>query len=147
MSQYSISVAGEAVAAATTEAIIRGIASASKAIDLVRWAVSFNGSTPTDQPVRVDLVRINSNGTSSVFTPVKMNPDDDAPLMTGRTAFTAEPTYGDILETFYVTPAGGLLLVPYGYDERIKVPASGGIGIRCLSVAAVNVSALMVFAE
>lgn len=146
MSLYSINVSGEGLAAATTETLIQGVAGAKK-VELVRWGVSFNGVTATDAPVLVELIRLTSAGTSSAFTPVKLNPTDDAPLLTGRTSHTAEPTAADVIERHYVSPAGGNLILQYAYDERITVSASGRLGIRVQSAAVVSAAAFLIFDE
>jgi hypothetical protein len=147
MSQFSINVTEEALAAGGSETMLQVVASASKGLEIVRWAVSFNGVSPTDPPVRVELRRLSSAGTSAAFTPLKIDPASDAPIATARTAHTAEPTTADLLEVYSVTPYGGLLVVQYAPDERIKVAASGRLGIRCLSTAAVNCSAYLIFNE
>jgi hypothetical protein len=146
MSLYGVNVSGESLAAATTETLIQGVAGAKK-IELVRWGVSFNGVTNTDAPVLVELIRLSSAGTSAAFVPVKLNPSDDAPLMTARTSHTAEPTNGDVLERHYVTPAGGNLVLQYAYDERVSVAAVGRLGIRVQASAIVSAAAFMIFDE
>ncbi len=150
MAHYSINVTGEAVAAATVETIIQVVASASKPVRLSRWGVSFNGVTVTDQPARVELLRLSSAGTSSAFVPLKLDPNSEASLASARTSHTAEPTAGDVLEVHYITPAGGNIVEVFspGYpDERPIVAPNGRLGIRVLAVAAVNVNAFMLFEE
>jgi hypothetical protein len=147
MSLFVVNVTGEAVNANTVETLLQVVASSSKSLEVVRWGVSFNGTSASDVPVRVELLRLSSQGTSSAFTPLKLDPASDAPLATARTAHTAEPTVGDVLEPHQVTPYGGLLVMQYAPDERIRVPASGRIGIRCLAPAAVNATAFLVFNE
>lgn len=147
MTQFSINVTEEALAAGGTETMLQVVASASKGLEIVRWGVSFNGVSPTDSPVRVEIRRLSSAGTSSAFVPLKIDPTSDAALATARTAHTAEPTTGDLLEVYSVTPYGGLVTMQYAFDERIKVAASGRLGIRCLSAAAVNCSAYLIFNE
>lgn len=147
MSLFSINVSGEALSASTAETIIQGVASGSKSVDLIRWGISFNGALVTDAPVLIELIRFTSNGTSSLFTPLKLDPASDAPLMTGRTSHTAEPTPSDVLEKYYVSPAGGGLILQYAPDERIRVPINGRLGIRVLALNAVNVAAYLIFNE
>lgn len=146
MSLFSVNVSGEALAAATAETIIQGVASASKSVRLVRWGISFNGVSVTDAPVLVELLRLTSAGTSSAFTPVKLDPASDAPLMTARTSHTAEPTAGDVIEKHYVSPTS-LLVMQYAFDERVTVAPSGRLGIRVLAANAVNASAFLIFEE
>jgi hypothetical protein len=150
MAHYSINVIGEAVAASTVETILQVVAPANKPVRVSRWGVSFNGVDVTDQPVRVELIRLTSAGTSSAFTPVKLNPNDEPAVSTARTAHTAEPTATDVLEAHYVSPAGGNLVEVYsaGYpDERPVAAPNGRIGIRVLAVDAVNVTAFLIFEE
>lgn len=147
MNLFTVNVSGDAVAAATAKTIVQGVASASKSIELVRWGISFAGATATDTPVLVELLRLTSAGTSSAYTPLKLDSASDVALLTARTSHTAEPVAGDVIEKFYVTPAGGLLYVQYAPDERVKVAAAGRLGIRVLANNAVNVSAFMIFGE
>jgi len=147
MTQYSVNVTTEALAAGAVETVLQVVASASKDLEVVRWAVSFNGVSPTDPPALVELRRLGSAGTSSAFTPLKIDPNSVASLATARTSHTAEPTTADLLEAYTVTPYGGLLVMQYAPDERIKVAASGRLGIRVLSTAAVNVTAYLIFNE
>jgi hypothetical protein len=144
---FSIQVTGEAVAAAASETVLQAVASISQGLEVVRWSISFNGTSPTAAPVRVELMRFTSAGSSTLYTPKKIDPASDPPLATGRTAFTAEPTSDDVLETYYVTPNGGLLVMQYGYDERPNVAVNGRIGLRVLANDAVNVNAYLVFGE
>ncbi len=150
MAHFSINVTGEAIAASTVETVLQVVASATKPVRLSRWGISFNGVDAADQPVRVELLRLTSAGTSSAYTPKKLDPASEAPLAAGRTAHTAEPTADDVLEVHYVTPAGGNLVEVYsaGYpDERPVVAPNGRLGIRVLAVDAVNVNAFLIFEE
>lgn len=150
MAHYGIQVTGEALAAATVETLLQVVAGASKPVRISRWGVSFNGVDVTDQPVRVELLRLTSAGTSSAFTPVKLDPNSEASMAAARTAHTAEPTAGDVLAVYYVSPAGGGIVEVYspGYpDERPIVAPNGRLGIRLLAVDAVNVNGFMFFEE
>lgn len=148
MAHYSVNVTGEAIAAGAVETLIRVVA-ATKPVRLSRWGVSFNGADVTKAPVRVELLRLTSAGTSSAFTPLKMDPNSEASLATARSAHTAEPTAGDVLVTLYVTPTGSYEQVfSPGYpDERPIVAPSGRLGIRVLSSDAWNASAFLIFEE
>lgn len=146
MALYTITSDAEALNASTAETLLQAVAG-TKPLRLVRWAVSFNGADATKSPGRVELLRLSSSGTSSAFTPLALNPQTEAAIFTARTSHTAEPTAGDILERYFCTPAGGLLMVQYGYDERPVVAPNGRLGIRVNFPDAVNVSSYMVFEE
>ena len=150
MTHFSINVTAESVAAATVETILQVVAGATKPVRVSRFGVSFNGVVVTDQPVRVELILMTSDGTSSAFIPRRMDANSEASLATARTSHTAEPAVGDVLVVHYVSPAGGNLVDVFsaGYpDERPLVAPSGRIGIRVLAVAAVNVNAFLIFDE
>lgn len=147
MPLYTVTVSGEALAAATVETIAQIVAPAARRLTLVRWGVSFNGADVTKVPVRVELLRLTSAGSSSAFTPVKMDPTDEAATATARVAHTVEPTASDVLEVHFVTPAGGNLIEYYGPEERPTVQASGRLGIRVLANDAVNVNCFLTFEE
>jgi hypothetical protein len=147
MSQYTVNLRREALVATTAETVLQVVAGANKPLALIRWGVGFNGVTPPDSPVQVDLLRLTSAGTSSAFTPLKMDPYADASMATARTAHTAEPTYGDVLESYEVTPYGGLLVMQYAFDERPRVAINGRLGIRCIAAANVSCTAFLVFDE
>ncbi len=75
MAHYSVNVTGEAIAATQVETILQVAAGSTKPIRVSRWGVSFNGVDVTKQPVRVELIRLTSDGTSSAFVPNKMDPN------------------------------------------------------------------------
>lgn len=147
MSKFAVNVRREALGAATAETILQVVASANRGLSVVRWGVGFNGVAATDAPVQVDLLRVTSAGSSAAFTPLKTDPYSDAAMATARTAHTAEPTYGDVLESFEVSPYGGLLIMQYALDERIVAASNGRIAIRCMAPAAVACTAFLVFDE
>lgn len=146
MSLYSAQVTGEALAAATVETIIMIATGTARRGRLRRWGISFNGTDVTDAPVQVQLMRFTSNGSSSSSTPLKLDEADVAPLATARSAFTAEPSTSDVLESHYVSPAGGQLIETY-FDDAPIIGVSGRLGVRILGNDAVNVSAFMHFEE
>jgi hypothetical protein len=147
MSNYVIVSQEETLNAATTETLLQLRSGAAKSTRVVRWGVSFNGVTITNQPVRVELIRQNSNGTASTVVPTKADPASDAPLGAGASAFTAEPTSAEVLEVHFVTPAAGNLIEAYAPDERYVVAPNGRLGVRVLAADNVVANAFLVFAE
>lgn len=147
MPLYAVTVSGESLAAATVETLAQIVAPAARRLKLVRWGVSFNGADVTKAPVRVELLRLTSAGSSAAFTPVKMDPTDEVASATARVAHTAEPTAGDVLEVHYLTPAGGNLIENYAPEEAPVVQASGRLGIRVLANDAVNANCFLIFEE
>lgn len=145
MSLYAAQVTGEALAAATVETVMLVLAGTNRC-RLRRWGVSFNGTNVANSPVQVQLLRLTSNGSSSSAAPLKLDEADIAATATYRTSFTAEPSTSDVLESHYITPAGGLLVETY-FDDAPVIGVNGRLGIRILGNDAVNVSAFMHFEE
>lgn len=147
MSLHSVNVTAQAVAASTVQTLATVLASANKSVRLVRWGVSFNGADVAKAPIRVELLRLTSNGTSTSYTPKKIDPTSDAVMASGRTSFTAEPVAGDVLEVHYLSPAGGGIVEVYAPDERINVAPAGAVGVRVLASDAVNANVFLIFDE
>lgn len=148
MHQYLVRETAQALVAATVETLVQVTAPATRRLQIMRWGISFNGVTATDVPVQVDLLRQTTAGTASAFTPLKIEEADPAALAAAARAFTAEPTPGDVIESHFVTPNGGLFVVQYGLDERPFVAASGRIAIRANApTSAVTADAFIVWQE
>jgi len=145
---FSDYVKQNALAANQVETVISLLSGTVRTLEVVRWGVSFSGVSPTDAPVVVDLYRPGSQaGSQASGQPIKLNPNSDATTTQVWTTFDTEPTVGEIMESFYVTPYGGLFVMQYAPDERPIVIPNNRIGIRCLAAAAVNVTAFMIYTE
>jgi hypothetical protein len=129
MSLFAAQVTGEALAAAAVETVLSVTASASKRLKVRRWGVSFNGTNVANTPVQVQLIRLTADGSSATGTPKKMDEASENPLAAFRSSYSAEPSTGDILESHYVSPAGGQLIETY-FDDAPVVGQSGRLGIR-----------------
>ena len=147
MGLYSIRVAGQALALGVAQTLVQVHAPASKRIRVVEWGISFDGVDPAEAPVLLDLMRQASQGTSSTFVPIRWDEAEPAAIGEGRTAFTAEPTTGSVLQSYQVTPNSGLLVMQYMPGREPVVAADGRFGLRALAAAAVNATAYVVFEE
>lgn len=133
-----------ALAAATVQTLVQFVAPATARLRVVEVSISFDGVTATAVPVDVDLLRQTTAGTASAGTVVKWDEADPAPSPTSQVAFTVEPTAGDVLSSWDVTPYGGLLVVQYAEGREPVVAASGRIGLRANAAAIVNATGYMV---
>ena len=143
----SAQIAEEALAAATAETVIQLVAPSNHRVKVLRWGVFFDGTSVTAEPVQIRLLRQTTAGTATALTLVKM---DDSLAETLQTSaqhdFTAEPTPGDVLESFNVHPQQGIeIMYPLGQEPII----GGGdrMGLELTAPAAVNCRAFMVFEE
>lgn len=148
---YAASIKANALAGATTETVLAVWAGASKSIEVVRWAISFNGVTAANVPVQVDLQRFDTDGTPggapSVATPGAYGVEATILQATVNGGYTVEPTVAapDILESHFITPNNGLLIVDC--VEPINVPTTMGFAITCTAPNAVSCDADIWFRE
>jgi hypothetical protein len=129
-----------ALSAATAKTVIQVIAASNHRGKILGFAVSFDGITPTAEPVVVELLRQTTAGTVTSLTGVLVAPSgaDETIQTTGGYNATAEPTAGDVLRRIEVHPQSGYeVLFPFGQEPTI--PGGGRVGIRCTAPAAVNV--------
>lgn len=137
---WELNTAEIALTAATAKTVIQMIAPTNQREVVTSWGVSFDGASPTAEPVIVELYRLSSAGTMSTLTPAKSNPVDTETLqVTAKHTATAEPTPTDLLRRREVTATGGY----FETNQYIPVPGGGRIGIVCTAPAGVNVVASM----
>jgi len=137
------------VAAATTQTLVQAVAAdANTPLTVKQLQVSFKDPTSSDTEVLVELLRQSTAGTASALTPVSWREDESpAARFTALQTFTAEPTAGNILDSFYVLPYGGLVVIQYPIDGEPR--ATSRIGVRVTTVAsqAQTVCASLLLAE
>ncbi len=143
----SARVAEDGLVAATAETVIQLVAAANHRVKVLRWGAFFDGVSVTAEPVAIRLMRQTTAGTASALTPVKMdNSLAETLLTTALQTFTAEPSAGDVIESFNVHPQQGIeIMYPLGQEPII----GGGdrIGLEFTAPAIVNVTAFIVFEE
>lgn len=135
-----------ALAVATVKTVVQVVAPANQRLKVKKWGVSFDGISPTAEPVQVELLRQTTAGTMSALTPVKLVAGSETVQATAQHTATAEPTAGDILDSVEVHPQGGYVeILPF--NQEIEVPGGGRLGIRCTAPAIVNARAQIMFEE
>lgn len=110
--QGAAAIAGNAVAAATVETLIQLLAAANHRVALLGYNLGGNGTSNTEGPGLIQIVRQTTAGTASALTLVKG--DDsiaESLLTTGQELFTAEPTLGDILRPHTVHPQASISIM------------------------------------
>lgn len=128
--------------ASTTRTLVQVVAGASKPLRIKEVGISFNGTDASLTPIQVDLCRQSTAGTSSALTLLEQEEAREAPMATARNGFSStEPTTGDIIRTWQVTPAGGLLVVQFPLGDEPIVAASGRLALRAITGAATTPSA------
>jgi hypothetical protein len=147
---YSVTTEGEeALAAATLETLVQLRGGTAVKAKVVKWSVSFDGVSATEAPVVVRLIRQTTDGTGTGATEVAWDPDNPTSNITSFHSFSAEPTPGEVLETYEVHPQGGCLIVEYppGREPTVDNATSSRIAIDATAPAAVNAVAYLVWEE
>ena len=136
----------EALAAATAETVVQIVPAANHPVKLLGWAVSFDGTSVTAEPVTCELCRQDTAGTSSALTPNEKT-DFNITLQTAaRTDFTAEPTTSTVIERREVHPQSGYEKI-YPFGQEPMVQNTERFGIRITAPAIVNAVGELTFEE
>lgn len=145
--QGQASTAEVALTAATAKTVLQLVAAANHRVKILGWSASFDGISPTAEPVQVRMLRQTTAGTMTALTPTKR--DDsiaDTLLTTAQHTATVEPTAGDLLEGLEVHPQSGYqIMYPFGTEPII----GGGdrVGWELTAPANVNVRMTAIFEE
>jgi hypothetical protein len=135
-----------ALSAATAKTCLMVITPAQFGGALRKLRVGFDGVTASAVPALVEVVR-STNATNS--TPGTNNTNENSNILqykgrsitAGFTAFsasTAEPTVLTVMDSWLLTPAGGLVVYDFPLGDEIECDVSAGLGVRITAPATVN---------
>lgn len=114
------------------------------------WEISFQGQDNVAAPIRVQVLRVTTDGTGSAVTLKKLDPGRDETIQSTATqgyGGTNEPTAGEILHERYVHPQTGWHHVVPNPDD-VVVPGGGRIAIKLQDPGvSVNVTGSLTFEE
>jgi len=127
--------------------LIQLIAADNHAVAVIEFGVSFDGTSNTDTPILVQLIRQTDAGTMSSLTPVKADDSNGDTLDTSaQHTATAEPTSGDILESYRVHPQTGIVKA-FNRDTELIVGAGDRLGLVVTAAVSVTAEAFIKFEE
>lgn len=148
---YSCTTEGAvALAAATAKTIIGVKSHANFGLDLKKYRVSFDGVSASAVPVLVEICystwATNSPGTNSTSTTIYQPYGRviTAGATSGKT-WTTEPTVLTVLDSFILSPNGGVVLYDWPLGDTPDCALAEGFAIRCTAPAVVNVRAALWF--
>lgn len=127
--------------------ILQIVAAANHRIVIPRISISFEGVTPTDAPIDVQIMRQSTAGTDpgGALTLTKDNDSDDETIQTTAQygpagTWTAEPTAGDVLDRRLVHPQGRADFGPFTVKGggRLGVVVTAAVSIDCIASAAIE---------
>lgn len=131
--------AAVALSGGTAKTVLQVVAASNHALAIKALDITFDGTSPTAQPVLVELVRQTTAGTMSSATPIKYPADDsdETTQMTAQHTATVEPTTTDVVRRYHVHPQLGRP-IDFPFGEEIKVGGGDRLGIRITAPASVN---------
>jgi hypothetical protein len=147
---YFHATSGE-VAIANGKTILQLVAAAAHRIRLSGWGISFKGTSATDVPILIQVLRQTTAGTMTAGTTganisKKNNIDPETLQSTVQVNATVEPTPGDIIESFEVHPQTGMYKF-YPSGQEIIVPNGGRLGFKVTSAALTYLATVELDAE
>lgn len=126
-----------ACTATTAKTVTQVIAASNHRVTNLYFTLSFEGTSATDAPAYVRILKQTTAGTVSSLTLVKNNASDDETLQTtaSHTA-TAEPTAGDVKYATFIHPQSrdreiGPFTIPGG--ERLGVEVTVSANVDCIA--------------
>lgn len=124
--------------AATVKTVAQVKAPTNQRVVIREISISFQGTTNTDAPALVQLLRQTTAGTMTAGTPVAVD-DDNTETIQSTTQYnaTVEPTAGNILAEWYVHQQTGII-VPLSTIKPICIKGGGRIGLRVTAGATVS---------
>lgn len=123
MTTYTSEIHGASATSATNRTVLQ-IKAVNRAVKITEWGISFNGVTSSDVPVQIQAMIQTTQATGTTATINKRKPYAGTADAVVKNTVTVEGTYGNVFESYYLTPNGGLLLMQYPEDGEIIVPAT-----------------------
>jgi hypothetical protein len=128
------------LSAGTAKTVLLLKAPANQRLRIQGFEIFFKGTSPTDTPVKIELIRVTSDGTGSAVTPAP-NDDDWGETAQGtyKANYSVEPSYGTTLRVWEIQPQTGIIyMFPAGQEVCVK----GGnlIGMRMTATQAETVA-------
>lgn len=138
-------------AVGASKTLIQIQAATNHAVSITRYKLSFDGEENLAAPILVELLRQTTAGTGGSAGTVNRTDETESTTIdaTSLQGFSAEPTAGAILDSFYVHPQGGAEVVEVDPD-RVRVEAGNRIGLRVTQDSgetSVNVTGFLEFEE
>lgn len=124
-------------AIANGKTLLQIVAAANDRLRIQGWGFSIKGTSATDPPVLVQLVRQTTAGTMTAGTAgtnitKKNDIDPETVQTTVRINATVEPTTTDVIESFEVHPQTGFYKL-YPMGQEIMVPNGERLGFKVTS--------------
>ena len=143
--------AAVALSAATAKTVLFVVAPAQFGVDLKKYRIAFDGVTASAVPVLVEICALSaaSNSTAGTGnTTATVNQVYGRAITAGFTAgynCTSEPTVLTVIDSFLMTPNGGVIVYDFPLGDTPDNDVSKGFALRLTAPATVNARATMWF--
>ncbi len=143
----SARIASEAVVAATVETLIQLLTVANHRAALIGYGCGGTGTSNTQAPGIVDILRQTTLGTGTVLAVRKLQDSlSESLLTTAVSQYTVEPTAGDLLRAHTLHPQADFDIRD-AWSREIIMGGAGRLAIRADFVDAQTLEAYMDFEE
>jgi hypothetical protein len=144
---YWVSVDALALVANTAKSVLELGTSSGNRARIIEWWVEFDGTTPTNVPVKVEVGRFSAAVTTATSASEKYDTADGTPTVTAKHSTSSEGagTADDIMY-HRVNPTTGLY-VQYPLGRELVIPVSSFWRMRCTAANGVNVTAGVTWEE
>lgn len=136
-----------ALAAATAKTVLQIVAPTNQRLKVKRWGIYFDGTSSTNAPVQVSLVKQSTAGSGGTAqTPIMISAGSETLQATGQYGCTSEPTTTAVQDVFEIHPQTGWQeFIPLDQD----FPVLGGtrLGIVVTADNIVNCKAKIIYEE
>jgi hypothetical protein len=137
---------GAAVATGTAiKTILSVIAPAQFGVDLKKFRIGFDGVTATAVPVLTEIWSFTTDGTGTSGTVNQVYGRTITAGFTSKYNYTAEPTTLTLIDSWLLTPVGGLVVYDFPLGDTPDCAVSNGFALRTTAPATVNCRATLWF--
>lgn len=124
-----------ALAASATLTLLQLVPATNRPIKVREISFSMDGSA-AQKPFAFELLIQSTAGTASGVTPVKLSrTDGTTPVTSAQQTFTVEPTPGEVLKRWYVSPQSGLVYTVPDPDGLV-IASTERLALRAIVPAA-----------
>ncbi|MBB4915080.1 hypothetical protein [Streptosporangium saharense] len=138
---YSLFSPPVALTSNITKTALAVIAPASFGLEAKKLRIGLNGVSASGVPGLIELVAISAVGVGTAVTPQQVYGRTIAHGLTAIHTATTEPTSLNVVDSWPLTPNGGLVIYDYPLGDSPDVANSQGFAIRANFPAAVSIYA------
>ncbi len=128
------------LSAGTAKTVLLLKAPTNQRLRVYGFEIFFKSSSPTDTPVKIELIRVTSDGTGSAITVAPLDDEQGETAQgTYKGNYSVEPSYGTTVRVWEVQPQTGIIyMFPAG--QELKIKGGNMVGLRMTATQAETVA-------